>query len=84
MEEKKKGNGGALIVLGAGLAILSAIAFLWGTSYTSNFQNLAYAGLSSLTGQQDATFGMAKMARDFSPFTFVAGVVLAIIGFVRR
>ena len=84
MEQTKKGNGNTLIVAGAALAILSAFAFLWGTSYTNNWQNLASAGMSSLMGQQDATFGLAKMAVNFSPFGFFAGVVLCVFGFVRR
>jgi hypothetical protein len=84
MRENKKGNGNTLITLGVGVAILSAAAFLWGASYTNNLQNVAYAGLSSLTGQQDSTYGMAKMAVSFSPIGFLAGVVLCIVGFIRR
>lgn len=59
MNEAKK-SGGSLIVVGVVLILISAFAFVWGANYTNNFQNVATAGISSLMGQTDPTFAMAK------------------------
>ncbi len=83
MNEKKK-SGGTLIVVGIALIMISAAAFIWGANYTNNFQNVATAGLSSLMGQTDSTFAMAKMAVNLSPIGFIVGLIIGIIGLVRR
>jgi hypothetical protein len=45
---------GRLVVFGALTAVISALAFLWGYSYTSNLRNAAYAGISSSPSESDA------------------------------
>lgn len=65
MEQRKSGTGGSFIIFGVILAIASVVAFLSGTSYTGNFQNVASAGLSSLMGKQDATYGNGENGGQF-------------------
>lgn len=80
----KEKNARQLILLGGMITIASAIAFLWGVSYTSNLSNAAYAGLASLVGQTDTTFQLAVWARNLGALGFIIGVLMSVIGLVKR
>ncbi len=84
LSESSRKNAASLIVLGGVLALASAIAFLWGVNYSSNLSNAAYAGLASLVGQTDSTYQLALWAKNLGAVGFIIGVVMTIIGFVKR
>ena len=73
-----------LAQLGAITGVVSAVAFFWGSSYTSNWSHLAKAGLSNLAGQTDPTFVMAQWCVTLGTIGFVVGLILFIVGLAQR
>jgi len=69
---------------GAALAIVSGIAFWWGRSYTSDWENRAGAILGSLVGQQDSTYQFAQMCVVLGLLGMIAGVILFIVGWLQK
>lgn len=84
MAEKNNSSGNILIAAGVIMILISVFAMFWGANYTNNLQNMASAGFSSLMGQTDTTYTLAKMAVTLSPIGFIAGLILGVIGLVRR
>jgi len=84
MYATKGKNARQLMLLGVLITIASAMAFLWGVSYTSNLSNAAYAGLSSLVGQTDTTFQLALWSRNLGAVGFIIGVLMSFIGLMKR
>lgn len=75
---------GRLAKAGGITAVISALLFLWGYSYTSNFANSARAGLMNLAGQSDSTYAFAQLCITFGAIGFIIGVVLLIVGLAQR
>lgn len=75
---------GRLAKAGGITAVISALLFLWGYSYTSNFANSARAGLMNLAGQPDSTYTLAQVCITFGAIGFIIGVVLLIVGLAQR
>ncbi len=75
---------GRLARAGGITAVISALLFLWGYSYTSNFANSARAGLMNLAGQSDSTYAFAQLCITFGVIGFIIGVVLLIVGLAQR
>jgi Double zinc ribbon len=69
---------------GAILAIVSAVAFWWGQSYTSSWANTARAGMGNLVGQQDSVYQLADYCIILGALGFIVGVVLFIVGLSQR
>lgn len=63
---------------------VSALIFLWGYSYTSNFANSARAGLMSLAGQSDSTYQLASLCVFLGSIGFLVGLILFIVGMAQR
>lgn len=76
--QRTKAN--TLAASGAILAVVSALAFWWGQSYTSSWANTARAGFGNLVGQQDATYQLAQYCIILGALGFIVGVVLFIVG----
>jgi hypothetical protein len=77
-------KGGRLAIAGGVTLTISAIAFLWGYSYTSSFANTARAGFMRLVGQSDATYTLAQLCVTFGVIGFIIGLVLLIVGLAQR
>jgi hypothetical protein len=60
----------------------SAISYFWASNYIS--QNALKVGLGSLIGQSDPTYTLANTFVSMSPFAFLLGAALLIVGLVRR
>lgn len=75
---------GRLMGIGAITAIVSAIAFVWGNSYVSDYSNVARAGIGNLMGQTDSTYMLAQWCVTLGVIGFLVGLVLFIVGWVQR
>lgn len=73
-----------LILAGAGIAVLSALAYFWGNSYTSNIGNAMSASFAGLIGQRDSTFVLAQWAVVLGGIGFFVGLVMAAVGLAYR
>jgi RNA polymerase subunit RPABC4/transcription elongation factor Spt4 len=82
--KSKSAAAGNLIVFGAIIATVSALAYLWGVNYASNFRNVMSAGFSNMMGRSDATYDMAVLAVNFGPISFFAGLIMFIVGIVLK
>lgn len=80
--QREKAN--RLAVSGAILGIVSAIAFFWGQSYTSNLANTARAGFRGLAGQTDSTYQLAQYCVTLGVIGFLVGLILFIVGLAQR
>ena len=71
-----------MTIVGIILMVVSGLGYFWATNYVG--QNALKAGLGSLIGQSDPTYSLANTVATFSPFTFVLGALLLIVGLVRQ
>jgi protein-S-isoprenylcysteine O-methyltransferase Ste14 len=84
IEELQREKASRLATFGAISAVVSALAFLWGYSYTSNWSNVARAGLSNLAGQTDSTYALAQWCVTLGAIGFLVGLILFIVGLAQR
>jgi hypothetical protein len=84
MATNNKSMGSILIIVGGIILLISAFAFFWGANYTNNLQNMASAGFSSLMGETDSTYTLAKLAVNLSPIGFIAGLISGGVGLFIR
>ena len=82
--KRQRTNADRLAIGGGVTAGVSALLFFWGQSYTSNWSNLAKAGLSNLAGQTDSTYQLAQWCVTLGVFGFIIGLVLLIVGLAQR
>ena len=83
-QELQRGKATKLAIAGGITAVVSAVVFLWGYSYSSNWSNMANAGLSNLTGQGDPTYAIAQWCVTLGVIGFLVGLILFIVGLAQR
>ncbi|HVQ38250.1 MAG TPA: zinc ribbon domain-containing protein [Pyrinomonadaceae bacterium] len=84
VQELQRGKANRLAIWGGITAGVSALAFLWGYTYSSNWSNMAHAGLSSLVGQTDSTYILAQWCITLGAIGFLVGLILLIVGLAQR
>jgi hypothetical protein len=83
-QELQRTKATKLAVCGAITGGVSALAFLWGYTYSSNWSNMAHAGLSNLVGQSDPTYALAQWCITLGAIGFLVGLILFIVGLAQR
>ena len=71
-----------MLMSGIIVMVGSALSYFWASNYVG--QNALKVGLGSLIGQSDPTFTLANTIATMSPFAFLLGAGLLIVGLVRR
>jgi len=71
-----------MLMFGIILMAGSAISYFWASNYIG--QNALKVGLGSLIGQSDPTFTLANTIATMSPFAFLLGAALLVVGLLRR
>lgn len=82
--DSRRENADKMALGGGVLAVVSGLAFFWGTSYTGDLANKARAGIGGLMGQTDSTFVLAQWCIGLGAIGAIVGVTIFIIGMSQR
>lgn len=84
LKPKSAAASGNLIAFGAIIATVSILAYLWGINYAGNFGNMMSSGLSKMAGRKDPAYDLAVLAVNFSPLSFLGGLIMFVAGLVLK